>query len=195
MTDWLDLESRSRALLDSARVVLEGPVTTYDGSTRGAPDSRAPTGHGPAILETLAQQLQDAASGEQLLRALHRAELQLWRVRYTRQVSRRSDSPDAVRLRLTRDWIGSAPEEVAEFEPLTVAQVCRLRAEVGRDPLNGRPAEQVTDRRWRTPDERALVVQRLHAAHPHLSARALSMMVGVSHPTVLSDLMRGRAGI
>jgi hypothetical protein len=38
--DWTDLEARSRALLDQARVLLEGPTSTYEGgSARSAPDS------------------------------------------------------------------------------------------------------------------------------------------------------------
>lgn len=190
-SDWNDLSGRARGLLDAARVVLEGPATSYEGSPgRSAPDSRVPAGNGAPTLQLVAQGLQDAEAGEDLLRAIHRAELQLWRVRYARRRSERADDPERVRARVVRDWVGSPPEEVAEFEPLTVAQVCRMRADLGREPLTGRLAEGPPTTRWQTPDERALRVQQLRAAHPHLSARALAMLVGVSHPTVLSDLSR-----
>lgn len=192
--EWTDLAGRAQALLDVARVVLEGPASNYDGnSSHGAPDTRAPTATGRPTLELLAQTLQDAGEGEALLRAVHLAELQLWRVRYAGTPATRVDTPARIRARVLRDWVGSSPAEVSEFEPCTVAQVCRWRADVRRDPLTGRPADaSPPTRAWQTPEERALRVQQLHAAHPHLSARALGMLVGVSHPTVLADLARER---
>lgn len=187
---WTDLEGRARALLDQARVILEGPTGNVDGGGRGVPDSRPPTGTGAPTLERMAQAFQDAGSGEELLRAVQWAEVQLYRVRYARQ-SGRPDTPERLRARVMQGWSGSTPEEVAEFEPVTVAQVSRWRASVGQDPLTGRAADGPPPRTWDTPEERALRVQQLHAAHPHLSVRALGMLVGVSHPTVLADLRRG----
>jgi hypothetical protein len=193
MTDWTNLDGRARALLDAARVVLEGPAGNYDGGSggsHGAPDSRAPAGNGAPTLQGVAQLLQNAGTGEELLRALHRAEVQLWRVRYSRAAPTRADTPERVRQRVVRDWIGSSPDEVADFEPVTLAQVCRWRADLGRDPLTGRAAEAPASTSWRTPDERAVRVQQLRAAHPHLSARAIGMMMNFSHPTILADLSR-----
>jgi hypothetical protein len=192
VTDWTDLDGRARALLDAARVVLEGPAASYDsnGGSHGAPDSRAPTGNGVPTLQAVAQQLQDGGAGEELLRSLHRAELQLWRVRYARPRPERADPPERVRARVLRDWTGSPPDEIAAFEPVSVPTVCRWRADMGRDPLTGRAAEPPGDTLWRTPDERALRAQQIRAAHPHLSARAIGMMLRVSHPTVLADLSR-----
>lgn len=192
MTNWADLDSRAQALLDAARVVLEGPASTYDGgSARGAPESREPTGAGRPTLQLLAQTLQDAGTGEELLRAIHWAEVQLYRVRYSRQLSERSaDTPERLRARVLRDWVGSSPEEVASFEPVTVVEVCRWRADMRREPTTGRPADTPPATDWSTAEERALRVQQLHAAHPHLSARALAIKVGVSHPTVLADLSK-----
>ena len=187
---WVDLDGRARALLDQARVILEGPASNYEGGSRSAPDSRPPTGRGTPTLEHLAQTLQDAGSGEDLLRAIHWAEVQLFRVRFSRQENRPADTPERLKARVLREWIGSPPDEVAAFEPVTVAQVCRWRAELGREPLTGRPSEGPPSTSWNGPEERALRVQQLRAAHPHLSVRALGMMVGVSHPTVLSDLAR-----
>lgn len=193
-TETWDLEERSRTLLDQARVVLEGPTTNYEGSSRGAPDSREPIANGRPTLALIAQTLQDAGEGEELLRAIHWAEVQLYRVRYSRKVGRLPDTPARVRDRVMREWVGSSPEEVSAFEPATVAQVCHWRADLGRDPLTGRAADAPTSTSWQTPEERALRVQQLHAAHPHLSSRALGMLVGVSHPTVLADLSRSSEG-
>lgn len=192
---WSDLEARARALLDQARVVLEGPATNYEGgSARAAPGSREPTSAGLPTLGAIAQLLQDAGDGEQLLRAIHWAEIQLYRVRYARRISAPLDTPERLRARVLREWVGSSPEEVAGLEAVSVVQVCRWRADLGRDPLTGRAAEAPASTIWRTPQERALRVQQLHAAHPHLSVRALGMMVGTSHPTVLADLRRGPEG-
>ena len=192
---WTDLGQRARALLDEARVVLEGPVTNYEGgSSRGVPDSRAPISNGTPTLQAIAQTLQDAGGGEDLLRAIHWAELQLYRVRHARRTSQRRDSPEQLRNRVLQRWIGSEPEEVAEFEAVTIVQVCRWRADVGRDPLTGRPADGPPSTSWNTAEERAVRVQQLRASHPHLSARALGMLVGASHPTVLSDLRRDSDG-
>lgn len=189
-----DLEARVRALLDQARVILEGPSSNYEGSSRSAPDSRAPAEHGTPSLVLIAQTFQDAGEGEGLLRAIHWAELHLYRVRHARRESRPADTPERLRARVLREWVGSSPEEVSAFEPCTVSQVCRWRADLGREPLTGRAAEGPPTKSWQTTEERALRVQQLRAAHPHLSARALGMMVGASHPTVLSDLRRGPGG-
>lgn len=191
---WVDLETRARALLDQARVVLEGPTTNYEGgSSRGAPDSKAPVANGRPTLELMAQTLHEAAEGEELLRAIHWAEVQLYRVRYSRKVGR-VDSPERLKARVLREWTGSAPEEVAALEAVTVAQVTQWRAHMGKDPLTGRAAEAPRDTSWQTTEERALRIQQLHAAHPHLSSRALGMMVGASHVTVLADLRRASYG-
>jgi hypothetical protein len=193
--DWTDLEARGRALLDQARVVLEGPASNYEGSSRSAPDSRAPAAHGTPSLAVIAQTLHAADQGEGLLRAIHWAELHLYRVRHARRESRPADTPERLKARVVREWVGSAPEEVAAFEPCTVAQVCCWRADVGREPLTGRPADgRPPSTAWDTTDERALRVQQLRAAHPHLSSRAIGMMVGTSHVTVLADLRRGPDG-
>jgi hypothetical protein len=189
--DWTDLEARSRALLDQARVLLEGPTSNYEGgSARSAPDSRAPITTGTPTLEVMAQTMQAAGQGEELLRAIHWAEVQLYRARHARRRSRPADSPERIRARVLREWTGSSPEEVAAFEPCTVAQICHWRADVGREPLTGRAASGPPSTSWQTPEERALRVQQLRAAHPHLSSRALGIMVGTSHVTVLSDLRR-----
>lgn len=185
------LTDRAQLLLDQARTLLEGPAAAYDSSGRSAPDSRAPTGQGLATFDQLVQLFQNAGDGEQLLRAIHAAELALYRARYARRVSRRTDSPERVRLRVLREWVGSTPEEVSDFEPIGVADVCRLRARAGQDPLTGRAPETAPQaERWATPEERAVQVQRIKVSHPHLSARAIGMMVGASHPTVLADLAR-----
>jgi hypothetical protein len=194
MSNWVSLDTRARELLDAARVVLEGPTSTYDGgSSRGVPDSREPTGNGRPTLALIAQRLQDAGDGEELLRAIHWAELQLYRVRYARQHTERADDPERLRERVLRDWVGSSPQEVASFEPVTVVQVCRWRADVRREPTTGRPADTPPATDWSTAEERGLRVEQLRAAYPHLSARALAIKVGVSHPTVLADLSRRRA--
>lgn len=190
-TAWSDLEARARVMLDQARVVLEGPASNYEGSSRSAPDSRAPAGQGTPTLVVIAQTFQNAGDGEPLLRAIHWAELHLYRVRHARRESGSADTPERLKARVLREWVGSDPEEVAAFEPCSVAQVCRWRADVGKEPLTGRAAEGPPSTSWQTPEERALRVHQLHAAHPHLSSRAIGMMVGASHPTVLSDLRSG----
>jgi hypothetical protein len=187
---WTDLGARARVLLDQARVILDGPASNYEGGTRSAPGSKAPAPTGTPTLVVIAQTLHEAGEGEGLLRAIHWAEIQLYRVRYARRQSRPADDPERQRSRVVREWVGSRPEEVAAFEPVSMAQVCRWRADVGRDPLTGRPADHPPSTRWETTEERALMVQRLRAAHPHLSSRALGMMVGASHVTVLADLRR-----
>jgi hypothetical protein len=147
---WIDLEARARALLDQARVILEGPASNYEGhSGHGVPDSKPPTGQGTPTFQALA--LQDAGHGEELLRAIHWAEVQLYRVRYARRVSHPTDTPERLKARVLREWVGSSPEEVAGFESVTVVEVCRWRAHLGRDPLTGRPAESPASTSWRTP--------------------------------------------
>lgn len=190
-TGW-DLETRARGLLDQARVVLEGPSTSYDSSGRQTPDSRAPVGQGQPTLTAVAQRLHDATGGEELLRAIHWAELTIYRVRHAGRASRASEPATRVRARVLRDWVGAAPEQVADMEPATVAQVSTWRAQAQRDPLTGRERSGPAPRRWHTPEERALVVASLHASQPHLSMRALAILVGVSHPTVLADLSKAQ---
>jgi hypothetical protein len=187
-----DLEDRARELLDAARVVLEGPCTSYDSSGHQAPDSRPPVGNGTPTLQTVAQRLHDAQTGEELLRAIHWAELTIYRVRHAGRASRRHEPAGRVRARVLADWVGAPPEQVADMEPVTVAQVCGWRAAAQRDPITGAAQTGPAPRHWRTPEERAVVIASLHAAEPHLSMRALAMLVGVSHPTVLADLSRMR---
>lgn len=193
MAQAFDLDDRARELLDAARVVLEGPTTSYDSSGRQTPDSRAPTANGQPTLAAVAQRLHDAATGEELLRAIHWGELTIYRLRHARRTSLRREPTSRVRARVLRDWVGSPPETVADFEPVTVAQVCTWRAEAQRDPFTGQVVSG-PPAHWRTPEERALVIARLRAEQPHLSARALAMMVGVSHPTVLADLSKAQNG-
>lgn len=187
-----DLQDRARELLDQARVVLEGPSASYDSSGRSVPDSRAPTTTGTPTLQVVAQVLHDAGTGEELLRAIHWAELTIYRVRHTRRTSLRREPSSRIQARVLRDWAGALPEVVADFEPVTVAQVCTWRAQAQRDPITGQVSSGPPVHGWRTADERALVIARLHAAQPHLSARALAMLVGVSHPTVLADLSKAQ---
>ena len=189
-----DLQDRARELLDTARVVLEGPSTSYDSSGRQTPDSRAPVGNGTPTLDTVAQRLHDAETGEELLRAIHWAELAIYRVRHAARATRRHEPAARTRARVLREWIGAAPEQVADMEPVTVAQVCSWRAAAQRDPQTGAAASGPAPRRWHTPEERMVVVASLHASQPHLSMRALALLVGVSHPTVLADLSRANQG-